>query len=113
MEIDQATLYQHVGATIRRQREARGITQAQLATAVGLLRTSIVNVEAGRQRAPLHTLYPICAILGIEVADLLPSVHMVISETQLILPIDGIDRVVPARTAAFVSGLLNDKPEQE
>jgi transcriptional regulator with XRE-family HTH domain len=111
MEIDQTTLYQHIGAAIRRKRDARGMTQAQLATAVGLLRTSIVNLEAGRQRAPLHTLYPICAVLGIEVADLLPSVHAVLSENQLVLPIDGIDTVVPARTAAFVSELLGEQQE--
>ena len=113
MPIDQTTLYRHVGAAIRRYREARGMTQAQLASAVGLLRTSVVNLEAGRQRAPLHTLFPICAVLGIEAADLLPAVHAVLTEHQLILPIDGIDAVVPARTAAFVSGLLGDQQEQD
>lgn len=113
MTIDQNTLYRHIGAAIRRQREARSMTQAQLAEAVGLLRTSIVNLEAGRQRAPLHTLYPICAVLGIEIADLLPSVHTVLSENRLVLPIDGIDTVVPARTAAYVNELLGDKQEGE
>jgi transcriptional regulator with XRE-family HTH domain len=113
MTIDQTALYRHIGAAIRRQREARGMTQAQLAEAVELLRTSIVNLEAGRQRAPLHTLYPICAALGIEIADLLPSVHAVLSENQLILPIDGIDTVVPTRTAAFVNELLADTQEED
>src|SRR5438045_4615671 len=105
MNIDQTTLYRHIGAAIRRHREARGMTQAQLASAIGLLRTSIVNLEAGRQRVPLHTLYPICAVLGIEAADVLPTVREVLSKDQLVLPIDGVEQVVPARTAAFVSGL--------
>jgi DNA-binding XRE family transcriptional regulator len=111
MNIDETTLYRHVGAAIRKHREACGMTQAQLATAVGLLRTSVVNLEAGRQRAPLHTLFPICAVLGIEAADLLPSVHAVLSEYQLVLPIDGIDAVVPARTAAFINELRGDQQE--
>jgi transcriptional regulator with XRE-family HTH domain len=113
MNIDQTTLYRHIGTAIRKHREARGMTQAQLASAVGLLRTSIVNLEAGRQRAPLHTLYPICAALGIEATDVLPTVGTVLSEDQFIWPIDGIEQVVPARTAAFVSGLRGDQQEQD
>jgi DNA-binding XRE family transcriptional regulator len=113
MDINETTLYRHVGAAIRHHREVRGITQARLASAVGLLRTSIVNLEAGRQRAPLHTLFPICAVLGIEVADILPTVHAVLSEYQLVLPIDGVNAVVPARTAAFVNSLLDEQQEQD
>src|SRR5437870_4659273 len=111
MIINQTLLYQHIGAIMRKRRKALNMTQAQLAAAVGLLRTSIVNLEAGHQRVPLHTLYPICAVLGIEAADLLPSVRAVLSENQLVLPIDGVDSVVPARTAAFVSELLGDQQE--
>lgn len=113
MEINHKALYQYIGTAIRRNREARGMTQAQLAEAVGMLRTSVVNLEAGRQRAPLHTLYPVCAVLGIEATALLPSVHTVLAESQLVLPIDGIDTVVPARTAAYVNELLGDKQEGE
>ncbi len=78
-----------------------------------MLRTSIVNLEAGRQRAPLHTLYPVCAVLGIEATDLLPSVQAVLPESQLVLPIDGVETVVPARTAAFLSDLLGEQQEQD
>ena len=113
MNLDQDTLYRHIGIAVRQRRETLGMTQVQLASAIGLLRTSIVNLEAGRQRVPLHTLYPICAALGIEVTDVLPSVRAVLSEEQLVLPIDGIERTVPARTAAFVRELLGDNQEQD
>lgn len=113
MNLDQDTLYHHIGTAVRQRRERLGMTQGQLAAAIGLLRTSIVNLEAGRQRVPLHTLYPICAVLGVEVAEMLPNVRAVLAEDQLVLPIDGIERTVPARTAAFVRDLLGDEQEQD
>lgn len=111
--INQTLLYQHIGSVIRKRREMLGMTQAQLATSVGLLRTSIVNLEAGNQRIPLHTLYPLCAVLGIDVIDALPTIRDILEKDQLVLPIDGIDTVVPARTAAFVSGLLGEQQERD
>lgn len=49
-----------------------GLTQAKLAKAVGVSRTSIVNIEAGRQPVYLHHLVVIAAILEVEPADLIP-----------------------------------------
>jgi len=43
-----------------------------LALAVGLSRTSVANIEKGRHRIQIHTLYAIAAALGIEPAELLP-----------------------------------------
>lgn len=43
-----------MGAKIRIVREALGLTQDDLATRVGLNRTSVTNIEAGRQRLILH-----------------------------------------------------------
>ncbi len=48
------------------------LTQAELGGAVGLTRTSITNIERGRQRILVHTLFEIAAELGIEPRDLLP-----------------------------------------
>jgi transcriptional regulator with XRE-family HTH domain len=48
------------------------MSQAALAKAVGLSRTSITNIEQGRQPVNIHTLYAMADILGIEVGDLLP-----------------------------------------
>lgn len=44
-----------VGVRIRMIREALGISQADLAKRVKLTRTSLTNIEAGRQRLLLHS----------------------------------------------------------
>lgn len=67
-----AALYRAVGEAIRSTRLAQDMTQEQLAKAVGFLRTSVVNIEAGRQRVPLATLYDIADALGVQATALLP-----------------------------------------
>ena len=47
-------VYRMLGAAIQRTRDALGWTQDDLAQRVGLTRTSITNIEAGRQRVLLH-----------------------------------------------------------
>ena len=47
--------YLSLGARIRIAREILGWTQGKLGKAVGLTRTSIINIEQGRQSVPLHT----------------------------------------------------------
>jgi transcriptional regulator with XRE-family HTH domain len=49
------------------------VTQQQLADQAGLTRSSIANVEAGRQRVPLHVLAAIALALKVEPQDLLPG----------------------------------------
>ena len=66
-------LYEEVGRRIRTARVGRGVTQDALAERVGLTRTSITNVEAGKQKLPLHTLFEIAAALQVEVRELLPA----------------------------------------
>jgi transcriptional regulator with XRE-family HTH domain len=66
-------IYVHVGEAIRRKREARGMTQATLASKVDLARTSITNIEAGAQSLPLHHFLLIAAALSAAPADLLPG----------------------------------------
>jgi transcriptional regulator with XRE-family HTH domain len=48
--------YAVVGRLIREARERRGVTQEALATLVSLSRTSLTNIERGRQKVQLHTL---------------------------------------------------------
>ena len=64
--------YEATGARIRAARVARGLTQTELAASVGLTRTSVVNIEKGRQKMLVHTLHDFAAALGSVVADLLP-----------------------------------------
>lgn len=49
------------------------MTQDELAKLVRLSRTSITNVEKGRQKLLLHTLADIAAALDVDIASLLPG----------------------------------------
>jgi transcriptional regulator with XRE-family HTH domain len=73
MPLNDELLYIMVGERIRATRLRREMTQAQLAEKLKLSRASIVNIEAGRQRAPLHLLWRIAEELGTEVALFIPS----------------------------------------
>lgn len=53
------------GSTVRQLRKRYGLTQEQLADAVGILqRTSIVNIEAGNQTPTLESATAILGALG-------------------------------------------------
>ncbi len=70
------SLYAVLGKRIAEARAKRSggkWSQAQLAKACNLTRGSIANIELGRQRAPLHTIWQIGAALGIEPRLLLPT----------------------------------------
>jgi len=64
-------LYRAVGAQLAATRQERGIRQADLATAVGLTRASIANIENGAQRIQLHTVIAAAQALGYDPADLI------------------------------------------
>lgn len=65
--------YNDVGENIRSYRTKLGYSQDDLAKFLGLTRTSIVNMEKGRQRPPIHTLSELASYLKVSVEDLLPS----------------------------------------
>jgi transcriptional regulator with XRE-family HTH domain len=68
-----ADLYSRVGPLIAAKRSARGMSQAALAAAVGLTRTSISNIERGRQKVLLHTFVALAVALSVKPAELLPD----------------------------------------
>jgi transcriptional regulator with XRE-family HTH domain len=71
---DDETLYRVIGARIRdsRKRSVERFSQARLAKRLNVSRASIVNIEAGRQHAPLHLLWRIAEILDTELVSLIP-----------------------------------------
>ena len=66
-------LYEEIGDRIRKEREELGFTQSDLAQEIGMLRTSIANIETGRQRLPIHVLFNIARALGVTPKRLLPD----------------------------------------
>lgn len=65
--------YVELGARIRALRQEANGTQASLGAATGLTRSSIANLEAGRQRIPAHTLAAIAASLDKTLDELVPE----------------------------------------
>lgn len=90
----QHTFYKALGARIRELR-GNNLSQEQLAKAVKLTRTSIVNIEAGRQKLLLHNLFKIADALGVRPTDLL-------------LPLEPARREIPVvKLPADVAGPVN------
>ena len=67
------SIYPQVGQKMRQLRTERCLSQKDLAQAIGLSRTSVVNIERGRQKILLHTLYDIADVFEVPVTDLLPA----------------------------------------
>ncbi len=67
-------VYIAFGARVRMIREAMGIDQATLAERVGLQRTSITNIEAGRQRVLLADVQKFADGFGVTTKHLLKGI---------------------------------------
>lgn len=64
-------VYRLIGQRIREAREKRGLSQERLANEVALTRTSITNIEKGRQKVLVHTLFLLSEALGVSVVELI------------------------------------------
>jgi len=116
-------LYATVGWRITRLRRARGLRQDDLATAVGLTRSSIANTETGRQRLPLHALLAVAQALGVDLVDLLdtgrempvlvqplpPGAYDTISESLAV--VEGASRALERVNAALRPLIQRDAAE--
>jgi DNA-binding XRE family transcriptional regulator len=71
---EEEALYRLIGERIRaiRERSAPKLSQAKLAKQLGISRASVVNIEGGRQHAPLHLLWKIACSLDAELSMLVP-----------------------------------------
>lgn len=83
MDIDERLLYGIIGERLKQRRLEAHATQAQLAEATGVLRTSVTNIEAGRQKLPLHLLYRMCVALNVEISSVVPSNEEVAGQVAL------------------------------
>ncbi|MGH9877763.1 MAG: helix-turn-helix domain-containing protein [Nitrososphaerales archaeon] len=86
METD--LFYREFGKLIRGHRERLGITQDELGERVGLSRTSITNIEQGRQRVLFHHVCVLAESLGIGPELLLPN-------TRVSEPLAHIEKKLP------------------
>ncbi len=66
-------IYKHIGKRVEELRLRKKLTQARLAEIVSLSRTSITNIENGRQKLLVHTLWDIAKALGAAPKDFFPQ----------------------------------------
>ncbi len=66
-------MYVEVGKLIRAHRNKQKLSQEGLARRIGHSRTSVTNIEAGRQRIPLDLLFALGNALHVDARDLLPA----------------------------------------
>ena len=71
--MDDTWLSQEFGAAFRRIRQDADMTQDDISLLAGISRTSVVNIEKGRQGVSLHTLYRLAQALDVPPATLLPT----------------------------------------
>lgn len=90
--------YEQFGLSVRRARLDMGLNQEALGQRVGLQRSSISNIEKGRQKVQLHMLLEFAAALNVAPAALIPESY--IANDAL--------RQVPAEARSFVQDVLKN-----
>lgn len=61
-----------IGPNIRSARLARGLTLAEVGTALGVTRQYVYSLESGRRNPGRKHLAKLAEVLGLELSDLLP-----------------------------------------
>jgi transcriptional regulator with XRE-family HTH domain len=98
-------LYEAIGDRIKAARALAKVTQTDLGRRIGLTRSSIANIEAGRQRVMLHWVFQIAEELGVEPRELIVEPRV-----PTMRPLNELDPIEfdgqPDTTPDFVSAAL-------
>jgi len=105
---DHEKFYVEFGRRVRRAREKIGLTQEALATLVSLTRTSITNIEKGRQKIVIHTLVDLATALKTSCTNLLPEQGLSPDEK----PIEQWLKGSSAKERAWAKSVLATRKEQ-
>ncbi|MCB9065469.1 MAG: helix-turn-helix transcriptional regulator [Chitinophagales bacterium] len=68
--------YEEIGASIKKARTDASVSQDTLGGILDLTRTSIVNIESGRQRPSIFMLMHIAKFLNVNFCDLVPELSL-------------------------------------
>jgi len=84
-------LYREFGRALRARRKQAGLSQDNVAKRVGMSRTSITNIEQGRQHVSLHILYELAGAVGTTPGDLLPASQILVKgDSELEKKLDNV-----------------------
>lgn len=86
-EATEKSLFLAIGNNIKTSRNNARLNQAHLAAMVGLSRTSLVNIEQGKQHPSVFMLWRIADALNIELKELLPGKAQVSAMTSGLQPV--------------------------
>jgi transcriptional regulator with XRE-family HTH domain len=109
---DEALIYEHISRRIRELRQShpktnRKTTQQELASACGIDRTTLTNIELGNQRPPIVVIYRACNYFGVDLDDLLPGLASIFGDESASVEIGGqVHQVGGDKTAELVRSLL-------
>lgn len=95
-------IYKIIGERIRARRSQIGLTQVELGQKVRLTRSSIANIESGRQRAMIHTIMQIANAIDIDVSELFPTPEIEASDNRFSDALTG----QPESTRDFVRSVV-------
>lgn len=115
-----AQILKELGLNIRMKRLELGWTQDQLAKATNILgRTSIVNIEQGRQKMTVLTLSAVAKALGVAPGDLLKPAtqsdlaRVVVGETILTIPANTLEDIINASVSEVVEMDVDNMTAEE
>lgn len=101
--MDSALVYRQFGKLVREHRQRLGLRQDQLGEAIGLSRTSITNIEQGRQKVLLHQVFLLADSLQVtpeallpewQIADIAPHIEQKLPKHLTGLEKDWVRRIV-------------------
>jgi transcriptional regulator with XRE-family HTH domain len=79
-ETSESRLFNHLATKILEFRRAAGMSQKELSGRAQMKRSSIANIETGRQRPPLDAIYRIALALEVSVHDLIPEMDQLLAD---------------------------------
>lgn len=98
--------YREFGRRLHDHRKAKGLSQEQLAEPLGLNRTSIYNLEKGKQQLPVHLLKELARRLGVSEDDLLPWKKLEEPPAEFEARLKAVEDSVAEEYQGAVKGLL-------
>ena len=109
--LDSKRLYELLGDRVRRIREAQKpkMSQTQLAQILGLKRTSITNIELGKQKPTLDALYMLCEHFSLSIGDFIPEIVEVTHSSSQSVIVGRKTVELGSKTASFLESLRGKK----